>query len=388
METFNAFLETTVMGIEVWRVILFFLVILVAMVAGRLVRWFLGRAANQSASSGRTIGSLVIKSLSKPALFLVLTMGIWLAFGFLGLQGEGATMVATVINVLYAAVIGYALYSLVDVMDHYLGEWVKKTESKMDDMLVPLIGKSIRLTILVLVILQIAQALSDKPITAILASLGVGGLALALAGQETVKNFFGSLVILADKPFEIGDRVIIDGHEGPVEHVGFRSTRIRTTNSHLITVPNSEIVVKTVLNKGKGVFRKYSTTIGITYDTTPEKVLRATEIIKDILKDHDGMKPNYPPLVGFAEFGPTYLGIAVTAFYHSYKYKEQKIDPSDFLRREMLKEGEFGGFVQKVNLEILKRFNAEGIEFAFPTQTLYLAGDPKRRLSLDVHDQD
>lgn len=351
-------------GCELWRIIAFFAIVLIALVGGRLSRFSMERAAKRSAGKNKEFTVLLLRTLSKPVVFLALTAGIWLAMSVLDLGQTGQTVTSTVSHVLYAAAIGYAMYRLVDVVDHYLSSLAKRTESKVDDMLVPLVGKSIRITILILVILQVIQALSDKPITSIIAGLGVGGLAIALAAQDTIKNFFGSLVILGDKPFEIGDRIVVDGHDGPVVDVGFRSTKIRTLDGHLVTVPNSETVNKTVQNIGKRPYIRRVANITVTYDTTSEQVARAVEILKEILDDHEGMNPDFPPRVFFNDFNDWALNILMIYWYH----------PPDYWK--------YMEFTEHVNHEILKRFNDEGIEFAFPSQTVYLANDDKRQLAL------
>ena len=134
-------------------------------------------------------------------------------------------------------------------------------------------------------------ALSDKPPSSVIAGLGVSGLALGLAAQDTLKNFFGSVMIFADRPFELGDRIVVDGHDGPVESVGFRSTRIRTLDGHLVTVPNGEIAHRTIHNIGKRPYIRRVMNVRIAYDTPPEKLERALAIIADALKDHEGMNP-------------------------------------------------------------------------------------------------
>jgi len=166
-------------------------------------------------------------------------------------------------------------------------------------------------------------------------------------------------VILGDKPFEVGDRVVVAGHDGPVEGVGFRSSKIRTLDGHLVTVPNSEIVNASVQNIGKRPYIRRLANITITYDTPPEKVERAIAIVKDVLQDHEGMNTDFPPRVFFNDFNDCSLNILMIYWYH----------PPDYWK--------YQEFSQGVNMAILKRFNAEGIEFAFPTQTIYLANDDK-----------
>jgi MscS family membrane protein len=343
---------------ELWRIVAFFLSVLVSLVAGKLLRYYLMLLSARCEKKDRSVEALLLKAVSRPMILASFAVGLWIGTTVLtGFSESFRQMVDTVFRVLNASVFGYILYCLVDVVDYYLDRVSSKTESKMDDMLLPLIGKSIRITVVTVVVLQIAQSLSDKPITSILAGLGVGGLAIALAGQDTVKNLFGSLVIVADKPFEIGDRIVFEGNDGPVESVGFRSTKIRTLDGHVVTIPNSEMVNKVVKNISKRENIKKVMNIGVTYDTPPAKVERALEILRDIFKDHEGMDPEIPPRIYFNDFCDSSLNIIVLFWYHPPEYW-------DFL-----------AFCECVNIEILKRFNEEGIEFAFPTRTLYLKNE-------------
>ncbi len=350
----SLFTETTVAGNEIWRIVLFFGIILLSLITGKVAQALMSKANVKGGDRKKQFVNVLLKALSKPAVMGAFAIGFAMGSSALIMSETVASVAHTATRILTVIAVGYAIYSLVDLLDFYLGSLSDKTQSKVDDMLFPLIGRSIRITIAVVVSLQAVQALSDKPVTSIIAGLGVGGLAIALAGQDTVKNFFGSLVIICDKPFEIGDRVIIDGHDGPIESVGFRSTKIRTLEGHLVTVPNGELVNKTVQNIGKRPYIRRVSNITITYDTPPAKVDRAIEIINEILKDHEGMDPEYPPRVSFNNFNDCSLNILMIYWYF----------PPDYWK--------FMAFSEKVNRELLARFNEEGIEFAFPTQTVYL----------------
>ncbi len=300
--------------------------------------------------------------LSTVLVIIVLILGLT----FLGLKAKVAEVANTAGAILLAVGVGYLLYWLVEVPTAWLTRMAVKTKSKLDDMLVPVIRKSLRVTVVLLVLVQIAQVLSDKPITSIIAGLGIGGLAFALAAQDSIKNIFGSIVLFVDKPFEIGDRIVVDGHDGPVEEVGLRSTRIRTLDGHLITVPNGQLANKTIQNIGKRPFIKRTANITITYDTPPEKIDKALEILKELLANHEGMNKELPPRVYFSDFNAYSLNLLVIYWYHPPNYWE------------------FMAFGERFNKEVFQRFNEEGIEFAFPTQTLFLAGDPARPLTLGV----
>ncbi|MFC1822844.1 mechanosensitive ion channel family protein [Thermodesulfobacteriota bacterium] len=369
MEMINNLRDLEIIGNQLWRILALFGVILISMLLGKIVRFFLQKSAQRFESRDRLILSTTLSALGRGSVFLLAAFGISIGLTFLALKSKVAEVSTTLSSILLSIGIGYFLYWLVDIPGNWLAKMAKKTESKLDDMIVPVIRKSLRVTVFILVLVQIAQILSDKPITSIIAGLGIGGLAIALGAQDTIKNFFGSVVLFMDKPFEIGDRVVIDGHDGPVEEVGLRSTKIRTLDGHLVTVPNGELAGKTIQNIGKRPFIKRTVNITITYDTPPEKIDRALEIIKGILDNHEGMDEGRPPRVFFNNFNDASLNIMVIYWYHPPKYWD------------------YMAFTEKFNREVFRRFNEEGIDFAFPTQTVYLAGDPSRPLSVGIRSE-
>ena len=269
----------------------------------------------------------------------------------------GWTKAAQVIG---AIAVAYALYRLVDVVEYYLNRILSKSDSKLDDMLVPVVRKALRVTIAIIAVLLISEnVLCEGKIKSLLLGAGVGGIAIALAAKDTVANLFGSITIFADRPFHMGEVVKIGEFRGPVEEVGFRSTRIRTTEGHLVTVPNSTLVNSAVENIGRRPSIRRTSNITITYDSGHTRAKRAVEIIKEILVDVPEINtdPNKPPRVYFSDFNEWSLNI-----YMSYWVK-----PPDFWIFQEVNE--------RVNLEIMKRFEAERIAFAFPSQTLYVKKD-------------
>ncbi|MCE9616017.1 MAG: mechanosensitive ion channel family protein [Lentisphaerae bacterium] len=355
--------EAHVAGMPLWRVGALFACILAALAAGRVMQVILSRLEIRVQRAERRFVSIALRALDRSAVLLFFAFGLTAGVRMLVLSPTIHGVVITATSMLTIAAVGWTLYCLVDVVDAWIARAAAKSASKMDDMLAPMVRKSLRVTIVVLVLVQMAQTLSDKPITSILAGLGVGGLAVALAAQETIKNFFGSLVILGDKPFELGDRVVVDGHDGSVESVGFRSTRIRTLEGNLVTVPNGELANKTILNIGKRPHIRRLFNVTLTYDTPPEKIERAIAIIRELLQNHEGLSPDFPPRVAFNEFNSASLNIVVIYWYH----------PPDYWA--------YLAHAERLNLALLRRFNTEGIEFAFPTQTLFMAGDPRRPLN-------
>lgn len=358
--------QLEIAGNQLWRIVALFVVILIAFLLGRITRLFLERFGEKAEAQGRDVITITLRALGRGVVFLFASIGIVLALHILELKEKVAALANTVSAMLLTIGVGYLLYWLAEIPGALLARIKTETESKLDAMMVPMLRKSLRVTIVILVMVQIAQIVSDKPITSIIAGLGIGGLAIALAAQDSIKNFFGSIVLFVDKPFEVGDRVVIDGHDGPIEEVGLRSTKIRTLDGDLITIPNGELANKTIQNIGKRPYIRRVADVTITYDTPPEKIDKALEILKEILDHHEGMHEDLPPRVFFNDFNAASLNILVYYWYHPPSYWE------------------YMAFSERFNKEVFRRFNEEGIDFAFPTQTLFLAGDAKRPLTLGV----
>ena len=353
-------------GNAIWRLALVLLVVLVTMVAGRIIQFVIsGYASRLVRKKGECLRSLLLKALVKPVYVAIFAAGLFLAKIPLFFDDEtgirfaidtGWTKIAQVVA---AVSVAYALYRLVDVIEYYLNRLVSKTDTRLDDMLVPIVRKALRLTIAIIAILLIAENILGRNIQSLLMGAGVGGLAIAFAAKDTIANFFGSVTIFTDRPFQIGELVKIGEHRGPVEEVGFRSTRVRTLEGHLVTIPNSVITSSNVENIGKRPFIRRTSNITITYDSGNAKTERGVEIIKDVLANVPEINtdPDKPPRVYFSDFNDCSLNI-----YMSYWVK-----PPDYWLYHQVNE--------RVNFEIMKRFEAEQIQFAFPSQTLYVKKD-------------
>ncbi len=353
-----------IQGNPLWRFAALLVVLLTTLAAARTVQFIIqGNAAKRTQKIGTNILSLVLESLAKPTYIAVLSLGLYICKLCLFFNDQAGIRVSIgqswlkIVQLLAAIAVAYALYRLVDVAEYYLGNAVGKTETVLDDMLVPVVRKSLRITIAIISALLIAENIfGAENIKSLLFSAGVGGIAIALAAKDTIANFFGSITIFADRPFHINDMVKIGDYFGPIEEVGFRSTRLRTLEGHLITIPNSVMANEKIENVGNRPFIRRTATITITYDSGFDKTQRAVEIIKDVLADTPQVNTDAdrPFRVYFSDFGNCSLNI-----YVSYWVK-----PPDYWVFKEVNE--------KINFEILKRFDAEGIEFAFPTQTLYL----------------
>ena len=198
------------------------------------------------------------------------------------------------------------------------------------------------------------------PLTTLVASAGIGGLAIALSAQGLIKGLFGTVSILLDKPYRVGEHVIIKGHQGIVEEIGLRSTKIRALNNHLITIPNDQIADAEIENVGKRNYIRRTTNLHLPLDTPRAKVEQALACIRSVLENHDGMDPELPPRVNFIEIDPEAFNIRLTYWF----------TPPDIW--------EFYSFSEKVNLEIFRAFEEQEIQFSLPFRHSYWKHDDEQ----------
>ena len=245
-------------------------------------------------------------------------------------------------------------YLCIKLVDAALGYWRQRAKATEDDQfnkeLLPIIRNSLRVFVIIVAFLVTSQNLGLN-ITGLVASLSIGGLALGLAAQDTLANLFGAVSVLVDKPFRIGDRIQLDNVDGVVEQIGFRSTRVRNQDGYLVTIPNKAVGNATITNIALRANIRTLMNIGITYDTPTEKLKRALQILEDIYRSHPMILDVW---ISFNKFGDSALNIQVI---HWWKSTDQKV---------------YLAGMQQLNLRIKERFDQEGIDFAFPTQTLHV----------------
>ncbi|WP_375578353.1 mechanosensitive ion channel family protein [Marivirga tractuosa] len=247
-------------------------------------------------------------------------------------------------------------YKLVDILGEYLMKKAAQTETTMDDQIVPILKRVLKIFVIIIGFLYILNNLRFD-ITALLAGISIGGLAFALAAQDTIKNFFGSLMILFDKPFQIGDWVTAGDIDGTVEEVGFRSTRVRTFRNSLITVPNGKLADMAVDNHGLRKYRRFYTTITITYDTPTHIIESFTDGLKKIVEEHPKTWKD---------------------FYHIYfnNMSAYSLDIMFYVFLDVPTWGEELKYKEEILLSIMKLAKQLGVNFAFPTQTLHMENFP------------
>jgi len=261
------------------------------------------------------------------------------------------------LNVLSIFFIILGLKFILKVLFVYFELVTEKTENTLDDQLLPVLYKLSMIILWALGIIYILDYLGVN-VTALLAGISIGGLALALAAQDTVKNFFGSIMIFLDKPFQIGDLVEFGTAIGTVEEVGVRSTRIRTLTNSITYVPNAHMADSVINNLGLRIFRRYNTQIAVTYDTSADLIEAFVQGIRKIIEMHPHThKDNYE--VHLNSFADSSLNILVNVFFLTNIWREE-------LR-----------FRHELMVSIIKLAETMGVRFAFPTQTLHIEELPQ-----------
>jgi MscS family membrane protein len=244
-----------------------------------------------------------------------------------------------------------------------MGIWQHRAEAShegvLDMQLFPVMRKTLKIFVGVVAILVTSQNLGMN-VTGLLASLSIGGLAVGLAAQDTLSNLFGAVAIFADKPFRVGDRIQLDAIDGTVEAIGLRSTRVRNLDGHLVAIPNRTVANASIINISKRPNIKTVMNIGVTYDTSAAQVERAMQIIRDIYQPHP---KTADLLICFNKFDSSALNIQVVHWWNSTDWKE------------------YCDGIQKLHLELKRRFDHEKISFAFPTQTVYLRQEGEWKLA-------
>ncbi|MGB0715096.1 MAG: mechanosensitive ion channel family protein [Phycisphaerae bacterium] len=271
----------------------------------------------------------------------------------LGLPTGLLAFAMPLIKFFFAVSLTWFGYQVADFLALYVlrDEDVVLTEA--DDLLLPLLRAVMKTVVGVLVILFAMEWFFDQPPSTILGALGIGGVALAFAAKDTLGNFFGSLTLLFDRPFGIGDWIAIAGVEGTVEHVGFRSTRIRTFYNSKITIPNSVLATSNIDNFGARRYRRIKTNISVTYDTPPDKIEAFCEGVRELIRLHQYTRKDYYQ-VYFNNMSSSSLDILLYAFLETPDWSTELRERHNLL------------------LDIVRLANRLGVEFAFPTQTLWV----------------
>lgn len=294
-----------------------------------------------------------IISATEGPIGTIAAAALWyVALKILAIDGTAQSVLLIAIQIVFSISLIWLFLNFTDVATSALQRYARRTDVPIDDQLVPLIRRACRLFVALFGILVSIQNLGVN-VMSLLAGLGLGGLAFALAAKDTAANLFGSIMILWDQPFKVGDWIRSGGNEGTVEEIGFRSTRIRTFYDSQISIPNSELANAHIDNLGRRKFRREKFTIGLTYDTAPDKLEKFIDGVKAIIKDHPKTRKDNFHVV-FEQFGASSLDILVYFFLEVPDWAEE------------LKEK------QDIHLKILKAASSLKVDFAFPSRSIYM----------------
>lgn len=349
-------LNITYFGNTLYNYIFFILFIIFGIIFGKLFNYVIKSHVKKLVGKTKTkFDDIVLDALELPIILLIFIGFFYLGLKFLVLPNTTHILLDEGIKIVVILCgTWFSINFIDDIIYYYIIPLVEKSETKFDDQIISPLRKLLKIIIIIAGFLM-ALKTAGYDITTLLTGLGIGGLAVALAAQDTVKNFIAGVLIFIDKPFKLHHWIKFEGGEGIVEDIGVRSTKIRTFGDSLIIVPNANLLSANIENFSEMRKRRVLMTIGLTYDTPMEKLKRAKEIIKDIIDNH---KATLPPIrITFKEFGDFSLNIRVEYFIRNFGF-DYYLDTID-----------------EINMKIKEEFDKEGIEMAFPTQTVYLRKD-------------
>jgi MscS family membrane protein len=351
-------LDRELLGIRgtIWLILL--LVPLIAYLAACLLIWALRISVGKLVSTRYGIGTQQQKAVLRPLGWLVASLVFWIGLCVLELPAGLLLVLAGVIKVVATLAAITVAFRLADAASHYARLLTSRTGSTFDDMLIPLGRRCCKVLLGALGLLFLAQNL-DIEVWSLFAGFSIFGAMVALAGQDTVKNFFGSLTVLADRPFAVGDSIVVEGIEGVVEDVGFRSTRIRTFYDSLVTLPNSRLITASVDNYGRRKFRRYSTKLSVRWNTPPSTLEAFCEGLRELVRQHPyTRKDSYQ--VWINDFNEYALEVLIYVFFVAPDWGTELRERHRFL------------------LDIHRLATDLGVELAYPSQRLLLSRHEER----------
>ena len=296
--------------------------------------------------------TILMEGLAGPMAFLVVFTGFYFSLLILNFHGTVNLIALNIIQLLLTFTVIRVLYVIIDDVAIHMKDLAGETESRLDDQLIPVLRKLVKVVIAAVGIVFFMQ-LKGYPVTGIITGLGIGGLAFAFAAQDSIAGIFASVALFLDKPFMVDDFIQVGSVSGTVEEIGLRSTRIRTLGKTLVTIPNKEIVDSTIDNLSKRPMRRCEISIGVTYDATAEQMERLVGKLREMLVE-DEMAQEEGSYVHFNTFGDSSLNVDMIFFIKTADYDR-------FLEAR-----------QTINIKIMRIVQDLGMDFAFPSTTVYL----------------
>ena len=351
-------LLTNFLGNSIKDYIYFFGIILIGLIFKKLISKYLSNILYKVV--GKKDNNVGIDKfdelLTKPIGFFIVLCFIYFGASYVSYPSFIDENFQSIFSKIFSLFLIYAIYKIFVKVIDYIGLILKQraaeTENKMDDQLIPFAIEIGRILVVIFALFFILGNVFDINITALATGLGIGGIAIAMASKESLENLLGSFTIFFDRPFTVGDVVKVGTVTGLVEKVGFRSTRIKTFDKSVVTVPNKKMIDAELDNLGLRPVRRVKFHIGLTYDTSTEQIKNIVGDIQEMINSHE--KTNEEGKVRFQEFGASSLDIMVLYYVNSPKW-EDLIDVKEDVNYKIM--------------DIVKKHNSD---FAFPSTSVYL----------------
>jgi MscS family membrane protein len=352
-------LQRLVAGIPLWQYVASLIYVFLAFYLSKLLDYMIRGKLRRWAEKTRTAwDDLLLDLLRGPTKIITFVVLLHIGLRIFSWPDWTEDLLSKGLKIIVALSLTYMALKLVDLLTRF---WTQRTADESDrsfnEQLLPIIRNTIKVFVVIVATLLTLQNLGLN-ITSLIASVSIGGLALSLAAQDTLANFFGAIAVLVDKPFRIGESIRLENVEGTVEAIGFRSTRVRNVEGFLVSIPNKTVGNATVINMSRRSRIRTLMDIGLTYDTPVEKMQRALTLLNEILRAHEMTDE---VLMGFNKFTESSLNIFVLHWWKNSDFKA------------------YLAGIEQINLAIKQRFDQERIEFAFPTQTVYVKSDEEPR---------
>jgi len=297
------------------------------------------------------VDDYILDEFKKPIRTLIIAIGLYIALISLPFKEITETIITKLFRVSIIIIITWGLYNVAGTYEWIYDKLGAKLNLKSQKILKPFISRIIRVIIISICIAIIAEEFGYS-ISAFIAGLGIGGIAIAMAAKDSLANIFGGISILIDKPFDIGDWVVFSNIEGVIEDINFRSTKIRTFEKALITIPNSKVSENAITNFSKRGIRRVRFYLGLTYSTSSYKIERVVDNVKYMLLQHPDVDSEMI-LTNFEIFNDSSLDILIQYFAKAVDYNE------------------YLNIKQDINLKIMDILEQEKVEVAFPSTSLY-----------------
>ncbi len=347
--------QSKILGLAIWQYLGLFLILIFGLILhiilSRILNLIFGRLKRHPAVV-RKMSEFSVHKIARYISILIIIRFIKVLLPVLLLPVTSMEYAISIIRVLSVILVVLIALRIVDILMNYTHKFTQTTTSKMDEQLVPILRRFAQVFIILGGVLQLLSIFNVN-VTALIAGISIGGLALALAAQDTVKNLIGSAMIFIDRPFQIGDYVTDGNVSGTIEEVGFRSTRIRKSDSSVVSIPNGALANRSITNMGVRVYRLFQTTLGITYQTAPDQIELFITQLKELVEKHESVRQE-GIYIALQSLDDSALSILFRV----------QLGVADYAEEVRVKE--------EILLKVLRLAADLNIDFAYPTSTVFI----------------